>query len=124
MADTDAFPQMRQRLANLAHNPTMVVHSVTIPIVEVRDALAELERLTSRETWSRRTGATVADPIPMKAALRRIASQGCSRLIDRNCDSQGHWTEDAEHLADRVCDPCQARRALERAGYDLEASRG
>jgi len=56
----------------------------------------------------------------LREALERVAENGCERFHGADCWQMG-MDPHAEDYADRVCDPCFARRALAK---DTEVSNG
>ena len=66
---------------------------------------AEIARLTAELDAAR------AENRRLREALERVADGGCERVYAGDCWTAG-YDPDAEEYADRVCDPCFARRAL------------
>jgi len=69
---------------------------------------------------TRELDAARAENQRLREALERVAENGCERFHGADCWQMG-MDPHAEDYADRVCDPCFARRALAK---DMEVSNG
>lgn len=95
--------QVRANAALIAHAPSDLAY-----------LLDEIARLT------RELDAARAENRRLREALERVVDGGCERFAGTDCWQMG-MDPNAKDYADRVCDPCFARRAL---ATDTEVGNG